>query len=65
MDSLARSRMRDEEKKKKLEGKEVVVRECNLESMVLDIVPLLVMTKSLLGLEPKEADTAQRKGLWG
>lgn len=46
MDSLARSRMRDEEKKKKLEGKEVVVRECNLESMVLDIVPLLVMTKS-------------------
>lgn len=53
MDSLARSRMRDEEKKKKLEGKEVVVRECNLESMVLDIVPLLVMTKSLLGLGPK------------
>lgn len=40
-------------KKKKLEGREVLVKECNLESMVLDIVPLLVMTKSLLGLGPK------------
>lgn len=65
MDSLARSRMRDEEKKKEARRKGSCGQRMQSGINGFGHCAFASDDKVLLGLEPKEADTAQRKGLWG